>query len=117
MLRSPRLLASRQPRIRGSEGASPGQAGLNILILLLLLVSCQDLVRILVLVAGRAGISDSDVKDSRRAPPPEPVDRDVVRSSGGSSAPSALFLTLPSQPLWIKGSSETAEGVSAWAQI
>jgi hypothetical protein len=62
----------------GSEGASPGQPELDVLDLLLLLVLCQDLVRILVSLAGRVGISDSNVKDSRRAPPPEPMDRDVA---------------------------------------
>jgi hypothetical protein len=74
---APRKLSTENTR-GVSEGASPGQAGLDVLVLLLLLMSCQDLVWILVSVAGRVGISDSDVKDSRRAPPPEPVDRDIA---------------------------------------
>jgi hypothetical protein len=40
-------------------------------------------VRILVSVAGRVGISDSDVQDSRLAPPPEPVDRNVTAEFWG----------------------------------
>ena len=62
----------------GSEGSTPSQAGLDVLILLLLLVLGQDLVRVLASVGGRVGIRDTDVKDCRRAPPPESVDGHIA---------------------------------------
>ncbi len=77
------------------EGASPGQAGPDVLLLLLLLVFRQDLVRVLTSVGGRVGISDSDVKDSRRALPPEPVGRNIAAEIWRGSAPLASALALP----------------------
>jgi hypothetical protein len=70
------------------------------LLLLLLLVPGQALLKILVSVGGRfaAGIHDSYVKDSRGAPPPEPVDRNVAAEFWGrlcafSASPSVAVPT------------------------
>jgi hypothetical protein len=87
-----------------SEGTAPSQAGVDIvLVLLLLLVLGQDLVRILASVVRSVGIYNANVKDSRRSAPPEAVDANVVtefwrwicacsccpRSSTGSSSTSS----------------------------
>ncbi len=61
-----------------SEGTLSSQAGPYVLCLLLLLLLCQNLVRVLAGVGGRVGICDMNIKDSRRAPPPEPVGCDVA---------------------------------------
>jgi hypothetical protein len=61
-----------------SEGMALSQAGLDILVLLLLLVLGQDLVRILATVVRSVSICDADVKDSRRSTPPESVNANVA---------------------------------------
>jgi hypothetical protein len=75
-----RLSASQSVhRHERSEGTAPGQAGVDVLVLLLLLVLGQDLVRILASVVRRSvGICDANVEDSRRSAPPESVDADVT---------------------------------------
>jgi hypothetical protein len=61
-----------------SEGNAPSQAGLNVLVILLLLVLGQDLVRMLAAVVQSVGICDANVEDSRRSAPPESVDANVA---------------------------------------
>jgi hypothetical protein len=61
-----------------SEGAAPSQAGVDILVLLLLLVLGRNLVRILAAVVRSVSICDANVEDSRRSTSPT-----VPQSSGG----------------------------------
>jgi predicted RNA binding protein YcfA (HicA-like mRNA interferase family) len=62
-----------------SEVVIPSQAGLDVLVLLLLLVSGQDLVRILASVGWSIGISsDLKVKDSHHSTLPESIDANVT---------------------------------------
>jgi hypothetical protein len=61
-----------------SEGTAPIQAGLDVLLLLLLLLHGQDRVRILASVVQSVGICDANVEDSRRSTPPESVDANVA---------------------------------------
>jgi hypothetical protein len=57
---------------------APNQAGLGVLVRLLLLVLGQDLVRILAAVIRSVGICDANVEDSRHSAPPEFVDANVA---------------------------------------
>jgi hypothetical protein len=57
---------------------APNQAGLGVLVLLLLLVLGQDLVRILAAVIWSVGICDANVEDIRHSAPPEFVDANVA---------------------------------------
>jgi hypothetical protein len=61
----------------------PSQAGVNVLLLLLLLVLGRNLVRILASVVRSVGICDANVKDSRRSAPLESVDANVATKFWG----------------------------------
>jgi hypothetical protein len=62
-----------------NEGTAPSQAGVDVLVLLLLLVLGQNLVRILASVVRSVGICDANVEDSPCSAPPESLDADVAR--------------------------------------